>query len=342
MSFLNEFIDLSISLSGLGKRWKAALCADICEAGRTVSYIETVSNKADTIHKYAKISDERSFKRAYELELRCILKRMGLSRVELAIDTKKDPYYGEELLHTRRTKYERGTDNTWEYAQLSVVWPISIPLMAVPYPMGKDIANLAIELLEFAKSLPLIITKVLFDRGFYIWHLIDYLESVQTGKSLPYIIFVPQNDKIKEFIGLTKEKIGIFKHHGEYSKEKSTWKTKTTIVVCKEAGVDKDGIPYDMVFATNLKPSFTLVLQYKRRWNIETGFRVMEEGKIKTKSNHPLVRFFYFLLRGLLTLIWVLSNMMKTEYTFKRYLAAVEHELRKEMIWKPPAIVPLF
>lgn len=342
MSILSNFIDLSVSLSALGKRWMSAFCADICEAGRTISYVETVSGKADTVHKYTKRSDERSLKRAYELQLRCIIKRLGLTRVELAIDTKKDPYYGEELLHTRRTKYERGTDNAWEFVQLSIVWPIRIPLMAVPYPMGADLSTLAIELLEFARSLPLTITKVLFDRGFYIWHLIDYLESARRRKPLPYLIFVPRNDSIKDYIQQTEGKIGIFKHQKRYSKKKSTWEPKTTMVVCKEAGVDKDGKPYDMVFATNLKPCFALVRQYKRRWNIETGFRVMEEGKIKTKSNNPLIRFFYFLLRGLLTLLWVLSNAIKTEYTYKRYLAAIEMELRKNMVLKPPPILPLF
>jgi hypothetical protein len=342
MSILSNFIDLSISLSALGKHWMAALCSDLCEAGRTVSYVETVGNKADTVHNYTKLSDERSLKRAFELPLRKALKRFGLSRVELAIDTKKDLYYGKELFHTRRAKHERGTDNTWEYVQLSIVWPIRVPLMAIPYPIGAELAELTIELLEFAKRLPITITKVLFDRGFYNWKLIDYLESANEGKPLPYLIFVPKNDAIKRFIAATEEKLGVFHHKGKHTKEKSTWKPKTTIVVCKEAGFDRKGEPYDMVFATNLKPRFSLIRDYKRRWNIETGFRVMEEGRIKTKSNHPLVRFFYFLLRGLLTLLWVLSNATKTEYTYKAYLAAVEKELRKGMVLKPPPITPVY
>ena len=111
MSLLNNFINLSVSLSGLGKRRMAALCSDICEAARTVSYVETVSNKADTVHKYAGFSDDRSLKKAYELQLRQIIKRLGLSRVELAVDTKRDLYYGKELFNTRRRKHERGVDN---------------------------------------------------------------------------------------------------------------------------------------------------------------------------------------------------------------------------------------
>jgi hypothetical protein len=106
--------------------------------------------------------------------------------------------------------------------------------------------------------------------------------------------------------------------------KKSTYKPTTTIVVCKNAGKNREGEPYDMVFATNLKPSYSLVFEYKKRWNIETGFRVMEEGKIKSKSNNPLVRFFYFLLRCLLTLVWVLNNIMRTPMRYKSYLRNAE------------------
>ena len=60
---------------------------------------------------------------------------------------------------------------------MSTVYPVRLPLMSIPYKQGDDIAEICIELLEYARSLPVRIRKVLFDRGFYIWHLIDYLES---------------------------------------------------------------------------------------------------------------------------------------------------------------------
>ena len=188
------------------------------------------------------------------------------------------------------------------------------------------------------KEIEATIRKVLFDRGFYIWHLIDYLESKREGKPLPYLILVPQNDAIKGFIDKSEGSLGILRHYGEYKKEKSKWKPSTTIVVCKNAGKDKHGKPYDMVFATNLKPSFSLVMEYKKRWNIETGFRVMEEGKIKTKSNNPLVRLFYFLLRCLLALVWMLNNILRAYHTYKSYLRNVEYKLRREEGYKPPPV----
>ena len=342
MSIIKSFIAKSISLFHLGNTWNAELCADIFESARTISYIETIGNKADTLNKYVKWSDMRFLKRAYELQVRDFLQKLKIKNVELAIDGKKDLYYGENGdLNVRQIKHEHGADEAWEYIVISIIHPVKVPLMAHPYKQGDDVDKICIELLEYARSLPITITKVLFDRGFYHAHLIDYLESRKKKRPLPYLIFVPKNDAMKYYISQTKGSFGVFHHLMEYTKEKSSWKSETTIVVCKNVGKNKEGEPYDWVFATNLKPSFSLVKQYRRRWNIETGFRIMEEGKIKTKSNNPLVHFFYFLVRALLTLVWALNNILRAFMTFKRYLRGVEHMLRRESPQRPPPIEPM-
>jgi hypothetical protein len=335
---LTSFIYKSISLF-LGNKWTSSLCADILEASRTISYVETIGNKADTLHKHISWVEPPYLKRSYEFCIREFLKKLPIKRVELAIDGKKDLYYGEEgKLNVRQVKHEHGADEAWEYIVLSIVYPIRIPLMAVPYRQGDDLDKICIELLEYAKSLPLIITKVLFDRGFYHGHLIDYLESTKGKEAIPYLIFVPKTDAVKDYIKLTKGSLGIFTHEMSYKKEKSSWKIKTKIVICKRVGENRKGEPYDWAFATNLKPGRQLVATYRKRWNIETGFRIMEEGKIKTKSNNPLIRFFYFLLRCLLTLVWALNNIIRTYSTYKSYLRNVEHKLREEECYKPPPI----
>lgn len=336
-------MDISISLPSLGNTWKNALCADLAESARTESYIETISNKSDTIHKYADLSDTILLKRSYETQIRSAIKKLKLKDVELAVDTKKDLYYGKDAgLNVRNIKCEHGAEQAWEYVVISIVWPIRMPLMALHYWQGADLATLTIELLEFVQTLHINIKKILFDRGFYIAHLIDYLESRRQNKPLPYQILVRRDDAIKRYIAETDKKIGIFKHEFKYAKKKSTWKPKTTIVVCKEAGQNRKGEAYDMVFATNLKPSFSLVQKYKRRWNIETGFRIMEEGKVMSKSNKSVTRLFYFLLRALFTVIWLLQNSFKGHYTFKGYLRLIEKELRKLEVYKPPPIKPTF
>ena len=206
---------------------------------------------------------------------------------------------------------------------ISVVKPVSLPLMVLPYRMGGDLSRLVVELLNYVQTLRLKVKRIYFYRGFYSWRLIDYLEFSR----LPYVIFLPKTSKIKGFIEQTTGKLGYYEHQGVYSRDKTLWKPKTNVVVCKEVGRNKKGEWHHMCFATNLKPRYGLAKEYMRRWGIETSFRVMKEAKIRTKSNHPLVRFFYFLLRALFTFIWTVRKHFKEKITvFKIFLrTACQH-----------------
>jgi len=337
MSILTTFLDKNVSFLHFSLKWRGGLCADIVEAGRTTSYVETLSSKADTLHRGVMQLDERTLKRSYELVVRESLRKLKLKNVELAIDGKKDLYYGKNKLSSRGVKCERGTSQAWEYIVLSIVSPIKLPLMVVRYPQGADLTNCCIELLDYAKTLPFKINMVYFDRGFYIAKLIDYLNNTKGGSPLPYLIFAREDVAIKRYVEQT-EHLGVFEHTFKYPLKKSTWKPQTTIVVCKNAGQDKKGNWYSMSFATNQKPSRLLITKYKTRWNIETGFRIMEEAKIMTKSNNPLIRLFYFLLRCLLHLMWSLHNALQTQLVFKRYLRALEKLLDKIRPRKPPPV----
>jgi hypothetical protein len=107
MSDLKNYLDKSISISQIGNTWKKGLCADIVEAARTESYVETISNKADYLHKYVHLTDERTIKQAFELVSKSAIKKLGIKDVYLAIDGKIVLYYGKkELFHTKGIKYE--------------------------------------------------------------------------------------------------------------------------------------------------------------------------------------------------------------------------------------------
>lgn len=299
------------------------IVAALVEAARTVSYVETVSNKADTLHRNIKQTDERALKRAFELNTRKAIGRMGLGRATLAIDTTHELYYGKNgKLNVRQKKHERGTGEAFAYVVLSVVKPNPLPLMALPYRQGDDITTLVKELLNYARSLPITIEHVLFDRGFYIGELIDYLSS----ERIRYLIFVPQNKVMKRYISRT-DNIASFMHEMKYNKYKSCWKTQTRIVVLKDSMKD-----YYWCFATNLGQSLYLISKYKQRWQIETDFRVHDEARIKTKSNEPIVRYFYFLTSLVLLANWEVNRLLQPTICFKKYLKMVQREFEKEEV----------
>lgn len=294
------------------------IIAALVEAGRTISYVETVSNKADTLHRHVKQISELNLKKSFEFNTRKAIGRMGLGRVVLAIDTTHELYYGKNgELNVRQIKNEKGTDESFTYLVISVVEPRPLPLMALPYRQGDDLTTLAKELLAYARSLPFVIELTLCDRGFYIWDLISYLSST----NIKYLIFVPQNRAMKKYISLTKT-IASYEHIREYRKYKSTFVGRTKIVVVKDLVRDKNN--YSWCFATNLKQSLYLIHKYKQRWQIETDFRVHDEARIKTKSNYAIIRYFYFMTSLVLLANWEVNRMQYPSVSFKKYLKNIE------------------
>ena len=297
----------------------------LIEAGRTISYVETVSNKADTLHRHLRNLNENDLKRAFEFNTRKALLRMGLGRVVLALDTTQELYYGKNgKLNVRQVKHEKGTTEAFTYLVLSIVEPKPLPLMALSYKQGDDLTALVKELLEYARKLPLVIELVLFDRGFYIWDLIAYLSS----ERIKYLIFVPQNKAMKKYISQTKL-ISSYEHIRKYNKYR-TWNVgKTKIVIIKDLIQNKES--YYWCFATNLKQSIHLIYKYKQRWQIETDFRVQDEARIKTKSNIALIRYFYFVTSLILLANWEVNRIFHPEISFKKYLKFVQEQFEREI-----------
>lgn len=298
------------------------------EAGRTLSYVETVDgSRADSLHRRIGGLYEDDLRRNFELLVRKVLKKARVKRGTLAFDTTKEFYWGRNGgLNVRGMKHERGADEAWEWLVVSLVQPFPIPLMALPYRQGDDLATLTIELLRYVQSLNIEIDVALFDRGFYIGHLIDFLES----ERIKYLMLVPENERMKNY-GLQTETIASFTHLMKYAKEKSSWKPKTKIVVIKD--VKKGKATFDVFFATNLSTSMNLLAIYPKRWQIETNFRVMDEAKIKSKSNKHIIRYFYFLVQLLLHVAWnATKKILQVKITFKKYLAEIAKQIFKKAV----------
>jgi hypothetical protein len=316
-SILKKFIDKCLSVSRLGDKWFNELIQNIVEAGRTISYVETLSNKADTLHLEIKQCDQKRFMQEFEKIVRFSIAKLKLKRVKIAFDTTEDLTWMKPTYNLRPSAYDEHLP-TWQYLNVSIVEPCFIPLMSMPYTMLNDLDRLVIDLLKFIRALPIIVDLVLFDRGFYHAHLIDYLDGKNRGYSWPYLMLVPENKKVKEYIEQT-DSFNFFHHEFTYKKDQSSWKPSTTIIVRR---IDEKTC---WCYATNQKPSLLLIIRYKRRWNIETGFRIHDEARIKSKSRHLLIRFFYHLLGMLLIILWRLQNKIR-HYVFKRYLKYVEYQ----------------
>ena len=261
------------------------------------------------------------------------------------MDGTRVSYYGQENSSTKKINDKPG--RVWEYLTLSMVRPIQLPIMALTYFKNEKLVDVAIELLEFLQTLNLKISKIYFDRGFYRWKLIGYLEL----KKLPYIIFIPRTDPIKKFIEVLGDKdFGVFTHQAEGPEYNSIGNPKTKLVIFKEVYEDKESElkVKHWCFATNIpNPDYKILKDYKKRWGIETGYRVMKESCPKTRSNDPKMRYFYFMLSMLFVIIWTINKQkiikdLETRIPFKKFLLEAysyyrEIEILKtNKIHKPP------
>lgn len=312
MGIIKSFVEKSLSFFRMGPIWVENLFFSLSSVVFGNTYIETLaSSKADTLHKEICLCDQKLLKRNFELSARQTIKKLNLKHVKVAIDITEDLFWGEGSEYTRASAHEHQLQS-WQWVTLAVVDPCYVPLMSLPYRQTDNLDEIVFDLLRYLETLPLKIDLVLFDRGFYHWHIIDYLNGSRRGWGWPYLLLVPENKAMPKYAEQTED-FAYFVHEGDYGKEKSTWKPKTTILVKR---VNEKTCWF---FATNQKPSIALIAQYRKRWNIETGFRVHDEARIKTKSTKPIIRYFYHLLSFIYLLSWICKKR-HSEIPFKLFL----------------------
>lgn len=327
----------------LGHEWLNKLIAGIVEAAKTISYVETtIPSQADTFHKEIKNIDDRTIMHEFESIVRWALKELKLEgkHVKIGLDVTEDKTWIINDFGNTRPSTHRGFHHikTFQYLNVAIIEPFFLPLMSVPYRQVDILENLTIDLLKFVKSLPIIVDLVLFDRGFYIAHLIDYLENKRGGDPTPYLMFIKRTESVKGYINQT-EFFEVFHHIFNYSKDKSTWKPSTNIVIWKPDPIVHPEVAWP--FATNQEPIIETIDKYPKRWGHETGFRVHDEARIKSKSNHLLIRFFYHLTGMLLIILWRIQSVKKQQIVFKRFLKLVEYSYL-QLIPNPPPPPPIY
>lgn len=280
-----------------------------------ISYVETVSNKADSLHRYIKRIYDEDIINAYF----SVLTRLTspIKNAVLAIDFTEEPFYSKSSsLWIHPWTGEDGVEGHFKYLVISVIKHEKIPIIALPCPVGGDKAELIDKLIFYARKICKSISVVLLDREFYAGAVIDKLQNL----NMPYIIFVPRNEAVKRYINEGKDTV---EHTIEYKAEKSTHRAKTQLVLINYENKD-------WCFATNiqLEKSIYYIITYKQRWQIETEFRIHDEARIKSKSKFHTIRFFYFIISLLLELLWRLIGIA----VFKRFIIEMENAMFAEFL----------
>jgi hypothetical protein len=242
----------------------------------------------------------------------------------IAIDITYQPYYGEDpnaWIHGYRPV--KGSTGCYKFIVVSIVsYTRRFILIALPIPViSKPMAWYAERLLDFV--LPLLpVEKVLMDKGFYDFKLMDRLRR----RGLKFIVFTPQKEEYRDIM---ERGDGVY----PYSSTFPDGKTRTRISFNFAVVLDYQG--YDWLFSTNIRLEDVkgYVHIYKGRWGIETTFRVQDEVEIKSKSKDMRVRYFLFLFEALLYDLWqFFRHGVAVGYPFSSFVLAVYLTLLIELV----------
>ena len=327
---LDTFIDRSLNLKPKGKFLSGFHYEqEILKASVANTYVETVGNRADSLHLAIKKVPISNIYWEYLKTVEILGTRFGLNEkdVVLAFDYTDEDFYGDpQGFWIHGWTGDKAVTGKWKFLTCAIVSsdiPQKIPLISVPVRMGHNMAHTVAWCLSVIEPLIKSISLLLFDRGFYSKELMLTLSKI----NYPYLIFVPKNSKIrKELAEMEKNEKKTVQHKFKLNIDKTVLRGETTLALLKQIFDKRSDKLYDWAFATN-QSSINLdhiIASYKRRWRIETGFRVQDEARIMSKSKDVSIRYFYFAYEQVLQLLWVV--LYKDEVSFKVFMLDMYEE----------------
>jgi hypothetical protein len=240
-------------------------------------------------------------------------------KVIVAIDLTFIPYYGKKLTHwVVGGKPKKGTSYFHCWATLRIV-SSGRRFTLKARPVKRDeldadaMAKIVLELLSEAKTCAIHIDLVLLDKGF-CWR-----EVIATLKASGYkfLVAAKRDKQVKEaildYFRTGKGPVRIFSRgKGE---KKVTFNLSIHRFKKRRRRRVQNILELYGAFATNLgfkeavRVWSRLPQDYRRRWGIETGYRVDGDFRAKTTSRDERLRLIYYQYMVFLENLWTLHNM---------------------------------
>ena len=226
----------------------------------------------------------------------------------ISFDTTKEAFYGdiskaEDKMYLHSGSIANGSNYYYGYLTVSITCNVQTRyiLDGVIVPVGYYMEDYVYDTIQFVMKC-LLIEAILFDRGFTSWGIIYKLKELH----VPYLIFwKKRGDWYKRYFeNLCEGEFLRIKRTGTYSRDKTNHIVTSGFVLIKQLECEEK--KYDWIFATNrrLKTAALYVKRYKKRWGIETVYRVTDDIRIYTTSTKAVLRYFLFLFTCLVYNIW--------------------------------------
>lgn len=270
----------------------------------------------------------------------------------VAIDLHLDPYYGEPLKNKNelyRSQPKQGTSDFHAYATVTIVEKGHRYTLGFTRVKAKEKMAAVVERLSDIVTVRGVrIRRVLLDRGFFCYDVIELLATRKLSWIMPVMIRgrTPKDPKkITGFRVLLRKISGWYRHVMTKKSQTQTFDVCVTrrLVVPKDRRRKKWMKP--MLFASvGVRGTPRQIRQmYRNRFGIETSYRQIRQAWAKTSTRDPWLRLVLVGLAILLLNVWVWLmrpsrseervqrvKLRSGEVTFEGLLRWLAYELQKD------------
>lgn len=260
--------------------------------------------------------ERRKVQRALTLTLRRqIQPYLPRHSVDVAIDLHDRPYYGGPIDRRRpqyvKTKEERGTHRAYRYATLSVLLPNFRFIASVRYVdhNGGMLGVVQAALYDFEQAGGEV-RRVLLDRGFYTFQVLSWLKAKGLTAIVPLRLGSRQRKKWER-----GNKAYVTEHALRDPKGEAPPLPLTIHVVVRyQRGRKwgKHGCQYLIFAVLGDVPLAETDTIYRRRFGIETSYRMIGQALARTSSRRPALRLLHMGVAALLHNEWVILKLLWT------------------------------
>ncbi|NJN38734.1 MAG: ISH3 family transposase [Acaryochloridaceae cyanobacterium CSU_3_4] len=229
-------------------------------------------------------------------------------RHRLAIDLHLIPYYGHpnavEAPYIYRSQAKAGTTSFFAYASVYLIRRHHRVTLAV-HPVRNDetLVSTLTQLLPRLTPLKVKVKSLCLDRGFYCVPAIRWLKALKIPFIMPAVIRGKSGGN-RQFC---RGRASYWTPYQIRSQHYGCVDCQLAVVCCYNKGFrQKHGIDYLLYVVYRVKIAIGAIRgQYRKRFGIETSYRIKNHCRIRTTTKNPVVRLLFVALAFILVNIWI-------------------------------------
>lgn len=226
-------------------------------------------------------------------------------KYEFAIDFTNDPYYGE--IDTSNEKYvirgqaKKSSNSFYSYVSLYIInnnerFTISV----LPVEKGTSKVHYLSYFIDLIKSLNFRIKILCLDREFYSIDVFEFLKNLDIPHITPV---VKKGDRIKKILTGNRNRFDTYLMKNSEKEILLDIAIDVKYLNGKRGKKGRENLGF-VVYGINWSPRKVSTV-YRRRFAIESSYRIRNQVKPNTSTKNVLIRYFYALISFLLKNIWL-------------------------------------